>query len=140
MLGKLAVDFIPTFPTKSVSPTGVLKERQRTGSQRGVFMSNPSLIRITSLLFAFVAGAACVSADDWPGWRGPKGDNHVTGFTAPATWPKDLKKGWNATVGCGESSPILLGDKIFTFGREGITKKPGADEIIRCLDAATGKE
>jgi outer membrane protein assembly factor BamB len=71
--------------------------------------------------------------DDWPQFRGPNGDNHVTGFTAPATWPKELKKGWSVSVGDGLASPALVGDKIYTFTRK------GGDEVITCLDAATGK-
>src|SRR5262245_750774 len=97
-------------------------------------MSYPAITRITTLAFAFLAGAMCASADDWPGWRGPHGDNHVTGFTAPATWPKSLAKKWSEKVGTGESSPILAGDKIYAFGRK------DGDEIITCRDAATGKE
>jgi outer membrane protein assembly factor BamB len=78
--------------------------------------------------------AASTRGDDWPQFRGPNGDNKVTGFTAPATWPKELKKGWSVSVGDGLASPALVGDKIYTFTRK------GGDEVIACLDAGTGKE
>src|SRR2546425_145239 len=97
-------------------------------------MHNSRIIRVVSLSFALLIVASCAQAQDWPGWRGPHGDNKVTGFTPPPTWPKELTKKWKVTVGEGESSPILMGDKLFTFGRQ------GDDEVILCLDAATGKE
>jgi outer membrane protein assembly factor BamB len=73
-------------------------------------------------------------AADWPQWRGVNRDAKVAGFTAPKTWPKELKRQWKVTVGEGVSSPALAGDKLYVFARE------GASEITRCLDAATGKE
>ena len=38
------------------------------------------------------------------------------------------------TVGSGDSTPALVKDKLYTFGRQ------DADEVTMCLDAATGKE
>ena len=76
----------------------------------------------------------CAWGQDWPQWRGPNRDNRVTGFTAPKTWPKELTQKWKIKVGFGESSPVLVGDKLFVFSRQ------GGDEVTQCLDAATGKE
>ena len=81
-----------------------------------------------------LAGPRPAAGDDWPQFRGPHSNNHVTGFTVPATWPKELKKQWSVTVGEGLASPALVGDKVYTFTRV------GGDEVITCLDAATGKE
>jgi outer membrane protein assembly factor BamB len=73
-------------------------------------------------------------AQDWPQWRGPNRDNKVTGFAEPKTWPKELTKKWTAAVGLGDASPVLVGDRIYAFTRE------GDDEVIRCLDAGKGTE
>jgi outer membrane protein assembly factor BamB len=73
-------------------------------------------------------------AQDWPQWRGPNRDDKVTGFTAPATWPKELTQKWKVTVGAGDSSPALVGDKLYVFSRQ------GDEEVTVCLDAGTGKE
>ena len=51
-------------------------------------MTNTIILRGILLAFAFVLGATFVCADDWPGWRGPRGDNHVTGFVAPQPGPR----------------------------------------------------
>jgi outer membrane protein assembly factor BamB len=71
---------------------------------------------------------------DWPQWRGPGRDGVAAGFTAPAAWPKELKKGWSAPVGQGVATPALAGGKLYVFGWE------DGQEVLRCLDAATGKE
>ncbi len=79
-------------------------------------------------------GASSVRAQDWPQWLGPKRDASVTGFTAPKSWPKELTQKWKVTVGEGVATPALVGDKLYVFCRE------GGDEVLRCLDAANGKE
>jgi outer membrane protein assembly factor BamB len=83
---------------------------------------------------ALALGIANVVAQDWPQWRGPNRDNKVEGFIAPKSWPKELVKKWTEKVGAGVSSPVLVGDKVYAFGRI------GGDEALTCLDAASGKQ
>jgi outer membrane protein assembly factor BamB len=78
--------------------------------------------------------AKAVGAQDWPQWRGPNRDNHVTGFTEPKTWPKELTQKWKVKVGEGLASPVLVGDKVFVFASQ------DNDEVTLCLEAASGKE
>jgi outer membrane protein assembly factor BamB len=73
-------------------------------------------------------------AQDSPQWRGPNRNGLVSGFTAPQTWPKELAQKWKTAVGLGDSTPALVGDKLYVFSRE------GDDEVIRCLSAADGQE
>jgi outer membrane protein assembly factor BamB len=80
-------------------------------------------------LFSLSAGGT-----DWPQFRGPTRDNKVVGFSAPATWPKELKKQWDVGVGDGVASPALVGDRVYTFTRV------GDEEVVTCLNAETGKE
>jgi outer membrane protein assembly factor BamB len=82
------------------------------------------------VLFAVTA----LWAQDWPQWRGPNRDGKVNGFTVPKTWPKTLTQKWKVKVGEGDASPVLVGDKLYVFTRE------GGDEILRCLKAADGSE
>jgi outer membrane protein assembly factor BamB len=83
-------------------------------------------------------GANGARAQDWPQWRGPNRDAKATGFKAPAAWPKELTKKWKVSVGNGDATPALVGDKLYVFARPG--GDSGSDEVLRCLDAATGKE
>ncbi len=90
--------------------------------------------KIVLAICVVVIGASCAWAQDWPQWRGPARDGKVTGFTAPQTWPQELKLKWTVPVGQGDSTPALVGDKLYVFTRQ------GEDEVTLCLDAQTGKE
>jgi outer membrane protein assembly factor BamB len=79
-------------------------------------------------------GAAHVVAQDWPQWRGPDRDGKVAEFAAPETWPGALVEKWKATVGSGDATPALVGDKLYVFARQ------GEDEVTLCLNAEDGKE
>jgi outer membrane protein assembly factor BamB len=94
-------------------------------------------VMLRSVALFVVVTALCtagLSAKDWPQWRGPAGDARTDGFKAPRTWPKELVKKWQVTVGDGVSSPALVGDRLYVFTRQ------KEEEILRCLEAATGKE
>jgi outer membrane protein assembly factor BamB len=70
---------------------------------------------------------------DWPQWRGPRRDGTLTAFTEPKAWPDALKQQWKITVGEGYATPILVGNRVFQFSRQ------GENEILRAIDAASGK-
>ena len=73
-------------------------------------------------------------SQDWPQFRGINRDSKVTGFKAPKAWPAELKQVWKINVGFGDATPALSGKKLYLAVRQ------NADEVILCLDAATGKE
>ncbi|HTU90825.1 MAG TPA: PQQ-binding-like beta-propeller repeat protein [Gemmataceae bacterium] len=77
---------------------------------------------------------SCLYAQDWPQWLGPHRDAKASGFQAPKTWPKELTQKWKISIGDGVATPALVGDKLYVFSRQ------QGSEILRCLDAATGKE
>jgi outer membrane protein assembly factor BamB len=85
-------------------------------------------------LVILLAWASFASAADWPQWRGPNRAAVVPDFMAPATWPKELQKKWSTPVGGGVATPALVGDKLYAFAYQ------NGNEVIRCLDAGTGKE
>jgi outer membrane protein assembly factor BamB len=87
------------------------------------------LVTCAMLLLAGLAGA-----QDWPQWRGPGRDGRAAIFAVPASWPKELTQSWRVTVGYGDSTPALVAERLYVFSRQ------GANEVARCLDAATGKE
>ncbi len=97
-------------------------------------------MKISSWLFlilftlTYVGIAPSIIAQDWTQWRGANRDGNVAGFTAPATWPKAIKKVWQTNVGIGHSTPLVVGEKIYVFARQ------GEDEVLQCLELATGKE
>jgi outer membrane protein assembly factor BamB len=70
---------------------------------------------------------------DWPQWRGPNRDGS-TSVKLPDPWPGELKQLWKVEVGEGHSGPVIVGDKVVAFVRQ------GEDEVVLCLNAADGKE
>ncbi|MCA9264331.1 MAG: PQQ-like beta-propeller repeat protein, partial [Planctomycetales bacterium] len=82
----------------------------------------------------WLCASAPLTAQDWPQWRGPDRDGRVVGFEAPATWPNELTRQWQVTVGDGVATPALVGDRIYVAGRE------NDEEVTRCLNADTGEE
>ena len=89
---------------------------------------------ITAIAGVLAVSASFAFAQDWPQWRGPNRDAKATGFAAPKTWPKELTQKWKVTVGLGDATPAVVGNKLYVFVRQ------GTDEVIRCLDATDGKE
>ena len=94
--------------------------------------TNRKLVAAAGAVALFVSSWAM--AGDWPQYRGPNRDAKVSDFKAPATWPKQLAQKWKVKVGPADSTPALVGDKLFVFARD------GADEVTTCLEAATGKQ
>lgn len=95
--------------------------------------------RVNSIKQACVIGAVAMSvsgawSQDWPQWRGPDRDGKASGFSAPKTWPKTLLQRWKTSVGSGDATPALVGDKLYVFSRQ------DTNEVVRCLNAITGKE
>jgi outer membrane protein assembly factor BamB len=74
-----------------------------------------------------------VAPTDWPQFRGPNRDGIAASFTEPKAWPDRLTRVWKVEVGEGYSTPILIGNRVYAFARQ------GANEVMRALDAASGK-
>jgi hypothetical protein len=69
---------------------------------------------------------------DWPQWRGPNRDGGAGSFAVPATWPDQLTRRWKVEVGLGYATPLVVGNRIYMFSRQ------GDDEVMSALDASTG--
>jgi len=75
-----------------------------------------------------------IFAQDWPQWRGPNRDGKVSKFAEPEKWPAELTQKWKVTVGQGDATPALVGDKLYVFTRQ------GDEEVVLCLEAGDGNE
>jgi len=84
-------------------------------------------------LVLFVVALAPLAAQDWPQWRGPARDGVVRAFREPASWPKTLTMRWNVDVGTGYATPLVVGDRLYVFTRQ------GDNEVMTALDAASAK-
>ena len=116
---------IDAIPVTSASARTVVRTTMNTSHR---------LIVGTLLLAGFTAVVAAQNAgSDWPQWRGPRRDGTLTAFTEPKAWPDTLTQRWKITVGEGYSTPILVGNRVYQFSRQ------GENEVMRAIDAATGK-
>jgi outer membrane protein assembly factor BamB len=93
---------------------------------------------IVSVLFVGVTAvfAQSVSADDWPGWRGPDRTDVSKETGLLKKWPAEgPKRVWlNENAGLGYSGVSVVDGRLFTLGA-----RDDAEQLI-CLDAATGEE
>jgi outer membrane protein assembly factor BamB len=76
---------------------------------------------------------APVAAQDWTQWRGPARDGVVQTFREPASWPKTLTKRWNVEVGTGYATPLVVGNRLYVFTRQ------GDDEVMTAYDPESAK-
>jgi len=58
----------------------------------------------------------------------------VSGLAQRTSWPETLTPGWKLKLGTGHSSPIVSGDRVYQFSRE------GENEVVRAIDLASGRE
>lgn len=86
------------------------------------------------LLAAFLIFASCVSAADWPQWRGPQRN----GISDENGWATNLDAAesrilWKAEIGLGFSSFTVAGGRVYTTGHA------NKSDTVFCFDAASGK-
>ncbi|MBN1506126.1 MAG: PQQ-like beta-propeller repeat protein [Sedimentisphaerales bacterium] len=83
-------------------------------------------------------------ANDWPNWRGP----HHNGISDETGWHWDRLEGgvkilWRRSIGTGFASVAVSGGRVYAFGntgKQGDSKEAEQQDVLRCLDAATGAE
>src|SRR5258708_29643280 len=96
-------------------------------------------MRLTPLHFAIawlLLFSCRAAAEDWPGWRGPRGDGTSLESKVPVRWSKSENVHWKAAIpGKGHSSPIIWGERIFVTT---CLEKEGK-RLLLCLNRANGK-
>jgi outer membrane protein assembly factor BamB len=85
-------------------------------------------------LFLIVSAALALGAD-WPQYLGPKRDGSSPEAGLLRAFPKDGPKVlWEKKAGPGWAGPVVAGERVILFSRD------GNQEVVECVDAATGKE
>lgn len=97
-------------------------------------MNRTNLSKTAVVVSLILICTASLLADDWTQWRGPNRDGKVKDFKAPEKWPEQLTQKWQVTVGSGDATPALVGDRVYVFTRQ------GDEEVTCCLKADTGQE
>src|SRR5947207_1605382 len=83
-----------------------------------------------------VRPADVTKPENWPAWRGPRGDGTSQGIGIPTHFSDTDNVRWKTNLpGNGYSSPIVWGDRVFvTWCVEDEERR-----VLACLDRKDGK-
>ena len=89
---------------------------------------------LTILVLLSFTGTAV--AEDWPRWRGPRGDGTWQAPAIAEKWPAEgLKRLWQQPIGGGYAGISVADGRAVTMDHR---KEPDEVEQVLCFDAATG--
>lgn len=76
------------------------------------------------------------SGEDWPRWRGPRGDGTWRAPQLPDAWPAvGLHRAWRRELGGGYGGIAVAGGRLYVMDRQ---REPDDVERVLCLDAVSG--
>jgi outer membrane protein assembly factor BamB len=121
-----------------------------TNDESRMTQDDPARPRATVRVFSCVMPAALVvglsslaatRAEDWPSWRGPRGDGTWHAPKLPDRWPAGgPKRLWSRPIGGGFAGLSVVGDRLYTLDRDakpGGTDSDGVERVV-CLDTSDG--
>ncbi|MCP4262146.1 MAG: PQQ-binding-like beta-propeller repeat protein [Planctomycetes bacterium] len=96
---------------------------------------NRNVIFVILLGGLLAVATVTTQAENWPGWRGPRGDGTCIEKNVPLKWdPADAL--WETALpGKGHASPIVWGNRVLTVTGLAETK----ERVLLCLDRNTGR-
>lgn len=90
----------------------------------------------STILVLLILSTYLSQAQNWPNWRGPRGDGTSIETNLPTKWDSITNVIWKTLVpGIGHSSPIVWEDKLFTL----TALVESQERILLCYDCNTGK-
>lgn len=93
------------------------------------------ILAVGLVLFSIGCRHSCARADDWPQFLGPARNGASTETGLRESWPREGPPLlWQKQIGAGFSGPAVAGKRLILFHRV------GDQEIVDCLEPATGKE
>ena len=94
------------------------------------------IFRLCLSVCLLAAGASFGGTENWPAWRGPRGDGTSLEPAVPIHWSGSSNVVWKTAVpGEGHSSPIVWGDRVFLT----TCLKDSQERCLLCFDRQTGK-
>lgn len=91
-------------------------------------------LRLGALILFSCFVTAYVAADDWPGWRGPQGSGHSKESNLPIKWTSKTVVWKTQLPGEGQSSPVVIGDRVFLTS----ALEKGKKRLVLCVDRHKG--
>jgi outer membrane protein assembly factor BamB len=95
-------------------------------------MRNTALATLlVSLVSMVLAAGGFARGEDWPQWRGPRGDGISRETNVPTTWSKTQNVLWRVPLpGPAGATPVVWDDRIF------LTSVEGAELVLMCVDTS----
>lgn len=94
-----------------------------------------ALYRVAIASLVVFACLPVSSAENWPRWRGPRGDGHSADTNVPVAWDASNVVWKTKIAGRGQSSPVIWGNRIFLT----TASDDGQKRDVICVDRTTGK-
>lgn len=99
-------------------------------------LSGRTLI-IAVIAVLFFGRNISVSAEDWPRWRGVRGNGTWMAPQLPQKWPAaGLPVVWQQKIGGGYGGISVVGERLYVMDRQ---QSPQEIERVLCLDTVTGE-
>lgn len=93
--------------------------------------------RLSCLALLVFLSPLSANAEEWPAWRGPRGDGTSRETSVPVRWSPTENIAWKAAIpGIGHSSPVVWGNRVFVTTC--LLKEK--QRVLICLDRKTGKQ
>jgi outer membrane protein assembly factor BamB len=87
-------------------------------------------------ILAALAVPNAATAENWPAWRGPRGDGTSAEAIAPVRWGPQENVRWKTPVGGrGHSSPVVWDDRVFLT----TCREEQRERVLLCLNRTDGK-
>lgn len=120
------------------------EKRAAASLPQAKFHPAPRPVRFSwTVMMALAAGAARLffgaasTAEDWPQWRGPRGDGTWNAPRLSTPWPPEgLRTRWKQPLGGGYAGVVVSGGKALTMDRQ---TEPEECERVVCFDLADGR-
>jgi outer membrane protein assembly factor BamB len=93
------------------------------------------LLRASWLACLMIWVVCAAQAENWPAWRGPRGDGTSLEKNPPTRWSATENIVWKTPIpGLGHSSPIIWGDRIFLT----TAINESQERVLLCLERKSG--
>jgi len=103
---------------------------------RGKIFKYISRAKIALFINVLVGSMNSTVAENWPGWRGPRGDGTSLEKALPLHWSATSNVLWKTEIpGAGHASPIVWDDKVFIVSAQADRQA----RVLFCLDRKSGR-
>src|SRR5437868_1300210 len=123
------------LPSEQASPTlGPLYVPRNVLVLVRVVLGNSHCMHLVWFFAVTLSSIWVARAENWPSWRGPRGDGTSLEKNIPVHWSTTSNVCWKTEIpGIGHASPVVWGDRLF------VVSAVDNDRVLVSLDRQTGK-